>query len=334
MEEQKPERNYYRGGYQKKITPEEIIADIKATAATLNMTDYISSKKYFKHGKHSINSIYKHLGSWKGALIKAGFKNLTRKSATYTDEELIADMHRVVKEFNLSENFTMKLYAQHSIYTPRMQIRHFGSWRIAMEKASIKRERKKSYQTHKITISDEEMIADMQQVATLLNKNNITKKEYNIHSKLSKYWHVVKRFNSWENALKKAGLKTPKQLLIPKNELLKELKRVAKKIKIDSVSITEYKNNNGKYNRKTIILHFGKWKNALKLAGLKSAKLGGSLPLPDEKLLDDLKRVANKMKKNKISSKKYTDNSGKYTYETFRNHFGSWKQALQKAGLG
>jgi hypothetical protein len=55
--------------------------------------------------------------------------------------------------------------------------------------------------------------------------------------------------------------------------------------------------------------------------------------VPEENLLCDLKLVAEKLGFNKISSRQYDDNGGKYTSGTIGARFGSWNNALKKAGL-
>ena len=52
----------------------------------------------------------------------------------------------------------------------------------------------------------------------------------------------------------------------------------------------------------------------------------------EQELLDDLKRIADKLGRNKFSSREY-DQIGKYTSGTMGVRFGSWNKALQKAGL-
>jgi 5-methylcytosine-specific restriction endonuclease McrA len=54
--------------------------------------------------------------------------------------------------------------------------------------------------------------------------------------------------------------------------------------------------------------------------------------IPDQELLDDLKRVADKLVRNKFSSREY-DEIGKYTIDTVNRRFGTWNKALLKAGL-
>ena len=55
--------------------------------------------------------------------------------------------------------------------------------------------------------------------------------------------------------------------------------------------------------------------------------------VPDNELIDDLKRVAEKIGLNKISSRQYDDNGAKYTSSTIAKRFGTWNEALEKAGL-
>ena len=54
--------------------------------------------------------------------------------------------------------------------------------------------------------------------------------------------------------------------------------------------------------------------------------------LSNEELLDDLKKVAVELGKNKIIAAEYDEN-GKYSSATIHRRFGSWNKALQKAAL-
>lgn len=54
--------------------------------------------------------------------------------------------------------------------------------------------------------------------------------------------------------------------------------------------------------------------------------------IPDQELLDDLKRVAHKFGRNNFSSREFNE-IGKYTSGTIITRFGKWNKALQKAGL-
>jgi Homing endonuclease associated repeat/HNH endonuclease len=53
---------------------------------------------------------------------------------------------------------------------------------------------------------------------------------------------------------------------------------------------------------------------------------------PNQELLDDLKNVASRLGREKITRSKYDEN-GKYSSGTFERRFGNWNKALEKAGL-
>jgi hypothetical protein len=55
--------------------------------------------------------------------------------------------------------------------------------------------------------------------------------------------------------------------------------------------------------------------------------------IPDQDLLEDLKKIANKVGSDKLSSRDYDSSGGKYTSGTICARFGSWNKALEMAGL-
>ena len=55
--------------------------------------------------------------------------------------------------------------------------------------------------------------------------------------------------------------------------------------------------------------------------------------LADGDLIEDLRRLAVKLKANSITGETYELNGGKYSRQTFHRRFGSWNKALEAAGL-
>ncbi len=53
---------------------------------------------------------------------------------------------------------------------------------------------------------------------------------------------------------------------------------------------------------------------------------------PDQELLDDLKNVALRLGREKITRSEY-DGNGKFSSGTFERRFGNWSKSLEKAGL-
>ncbi|MDP3066988.1 MAG: HNH endonuclease [Methanobacteriaceae archaeon] len=111
-------------------------------------------------------------------------------------------------------------------------------------------------------------------------------------------------------------------------DFLSDLKGVAFKLKLDSLSVEEY-DKNGKYHPSTLQKRFGSWTKALKLAGLQIRK---NPKISADELLDDLKRVANVLNKKSVTQNEYKS-LGKYDSAPLVRTFGSWFKALEKAGL-
>lgn len=109
-------------------------------------------------------------------------------------------------------------------------------------------------------------------------------------------------------------------------ELLDDLVEVANKLKKQSLTQSEY-NKVGRFSSATIKNRFG-WNNALEKAGLIISKHQN---ISDEELLEDLKRVADKIAPIRVTTYKYNE-VGKYTATVIDRRFG-WNNALKKAGL-
>jgi hypothetical protein len=74
-------------------------------------------------------------------------------------------------------------------------------------------------------VSDEELLADLQRVAKLLNRQSMKRNEYVAHGKYS-YATFERRFDSWNVALLKAGLQTSGNRNVSDQELVENLERV------------------------------------------------------------------------------------------------------------
>jgi hypothetical protein len=54
--------------------------------------------------------------------------------------------------------------------------------------------------------------------------------------------------------------------------------------------------------------------------------------VPEQELLEDIKRVSIKLGKTNLTGKEYKEN-GKFSYSTIEKRFGNWTQALKRSGL-
>ena len=117
-------------------------------------------------------------------------------------------------------------------------------------------------------VADEELLANLKQVASDLKTDSLTKEEYKNHGKFG-VTIFISRFGSWPNALVKVGLQSSRsRTKIKDEELLADLKRVSYELKNDSLIRGEY-NRHGKFHSATLEKRFGSWIKAKEKVGLK-----------------------------------------------------------------
>ena len=112
-----------------------------------------------------------------------------------------------------------------------------------------------------------------------------------------------------------------------KKLMIQDLKRCDREV--DGILTMSKYNELGKYHPQTITKNFDKWNKAKEIAGLAIYNREGKIK--DDEILNDIKRVAEKLDKN-ITKRGY-DKHGKFTSVTARNHFGSWDKAKKEIGL-
>lgn len=91
--------------------------------------------------------------------------------------------------------------------------------------------------------------------------------------------------------------------------------------------------NGGKYHVSTIQRRFGTWANAILLCNKQPTRKIAKRrynSVSKEELIVDLKLVAMKKGVDSITTTEYEE-SGKYNHNSFKNHFGSWNNALEAA---
>lgn len=117
------------------------------------------------------------------------------------------------------------------------------------------------------------------------------------------------------------------------DEILEDIKNVAKGLGTDFISFATYHKYGGKYSLTAIQGHFGKWTEARTLAGLRS-KLNADerKRITDEAYYADLMRVAHLIGSDTVPEKSY-EKFGNHPCGNIYKRFGKWNTALKKAGL-
>ena len=114
----------------------------------------------------------------------------------------------------------------------------------------------------------------------------------------------------------------------PDEELLNDLFETAKKLNKQALTKDEY-SAHGRFCAATMQKRFGSWNKALIKSGLNQIK---QMNIPENELLEDIICIARKMNKKTISTIEYRA-MGKFSVRPIKNAFGSWGNALKKAGL-
>lgn len=124
-------------------------------------------------------------------------------------------------------------------------------------------------------------------------------------------------------------------------ELIREIQRVAEKLSISPLTHTAF-NKESKVYSSTISRRFGGWKEALEAANLSHLYSGMTITnsmreqknkgITDEHLLEELRRVSNVVGRKEISTGDVKEHSHIHR-DLFSKRFGSWKKAVELAGL-
>jgi hypothetical protein len=110
-------------------------------------------------------------------------------------------------------------------------------------------------------------------------------------------------------------------------ELLEDLRRAARRLGQKSLGASDYRRLGG-YSPTTVVRRFGSWNAAIERAGLTAPA-----PASDEALLEDLRRVARQLGRDRLGQTEY-DREGRYNSQMMARHFGSWSKALERVALG
>jgi len=230
-----------------------------------------------------------------------------------TDEEILADLRRVADERD-SGQLTMRDYDDaDGLVSADTVKRRFESWPAALDKIGLKPGSRRN-------VSDEEILADLRRVADDLGSERLMIQDYNDADGLVSAGTVIRRFGSWPAALDEIGLETGRR----------DLRRVADELDTERLSETDYTDSDGIVSIQTVKNHFGPWTAALDEAGLKP---GGRQNVPDEEILADLRRVADKFDTERLTTDKYDEADGLVSAQTVIRRFGSWTAALDEVSL-
>ena len=189
---------------------------------------------------------------------------------------------------------------------------------------------------------NEVLLAELRRAAELVQKPKLTGSDFTRHSGIA-YRTMKRRFGSWRQALEQAGLSNmyaegseTSGRRRSDEELLEEIERVAAVVDTPMLWQEDFKKHSG-ISHELIRRRFGGWRMALERAGL-GARVSGAVKgarnrVSDQELVEELRRVAG-LVEGPVFSRRDFDNYSTIDSACPKTRFGSWRAALEQAGLG
>jgi predicted GIY-YIG superfamily endonuclease len=211
-------------------------------------------------GKFSQSMYDSYFDSWNSAVKSA---DLETTNEYRNDDELLRELKSVAER--IDETPTQRQLREFSDIDPSIIVKRLG-WNNALKKAGLEINK-----IHKIKKS--ELISEIQRVASIIGKPP-KRDELEEHSEYS--WSVfVKRFGSYNDAIREAGFEPENLRKVPRDELIKELNRISDELGRPP-SANKYRALETKFSLGPYITEFGTWNEALGVSGLEPVKRGMS----------------------------------------------------------
>lgn len=263
------------------------------------------------------------------------------KLLNYDDNSLVEELKRVYLKYYNSLQMTTKQFDKYSRVSASTVAKRFGSWFLALEKADLV----KLGAIRNITTS--EIKKDIERVISLNNGEYFTQEFYRkkggnfSESTIKRYFENKK----WSEILASEFSLYPirKIIIVDKqvevkteDELFGEIKKVWNELgRRPTYSEFRTKANFGTniYERR-----YGSWTKAIEafcashINYLSSSK-GIGFNTTKDLLIQELKKIVQDNNLEILNQGDYEKYGGKYTIQTFYNHFGSWKKAKIAAEL-
>lgn len=205
-------------------------------------------------------------------------------------------------------------YRSVSVYSSR-----FGSWNAALEKAELEL-------NHEHNIPKSKLIAEVERLAAEKGKTP-TLSEFARKAPYSS-GVIYRKFASWNELLKQAGLEANQRKDITDEELKREMRRLT--AELGHPPSQHHMTARGEFSFKTYQERFGSWTEAKEAAGVSSAIIKPGRRVDVEECLDALREVCESL--GRAPRHKEFDEQSDYHPDTIAKTVGSWREALERVG--
>ena len=184
-----------------------------------------------------------------------------------SNEDLINDVLRVKMIYG-KDTLTRTEYKVYGKYNKNIFSLRFGGWNKVLcacgLRVTARQEAGAKGFHHHTHVTDEQLISDLLRVSHVIGKTSFSSQDYRKHGRWSRKTYF-KRFVTWNNALKCAGLQPSEKYSnqrIDDQKILEEIERLWVKLGRQPTA-TDIKNGESRYSFSTFTSHFGSWRNAL-----------------------------------------------------------------------
>lgn len=237
------------GGHQRSIPADRIITELRRVADEKGRAP--TQAEVDEETAFTVGAVESTFGSWEDGLCEIGLEPLDH---SYSDDELICELQRVADKLGHSPSVA-EMRTHGTVATGTIEQR-FGSWNEGLNEAGIAT-------TQSTKASPQDVLTAIQTLADELG-HPPTAPEMEAHGDYSTKI-AQRRFQSWNNALEKAGFNPHARHGISEEELQRALTELYDTLGHvpTSVEMEEY----GQYTISPYIRTYGSWEHAIEAAG-------------------------------------------------------------------
>ena len=219
-----------------------------------------------------------------------------------SNEELIEDVRKTAKKLD-KKTLTGVEYDKYGTYHSSTLTKRFGSWKLVLEKSCLETKG----HNFKYVFTDDDVILDLKRVANIYQSKSVTAKKYNKYGRYDSST-LIKRYGTWNNVLKLAGLKLNLNRNFTNEEMFEEIERVWILLGRQPTTI-DIKNGVSKFSLQSYARRFGGWRGALQafIDYINNENISPSNELVQEQTHEETNEVTPTETKNDVSHKTSRD---------------------------
>jgi len=294
---------------------EELLDHLQELATELGTSP--TTEQMHEHGQYTAQAYYYYFDTWDEALEAAGLE-----TTSTTRADLIEDLQSIQETVGHPSSWADAI-REHGTYSLSQFYTTFGDIDSALQAADIEKEELS-------IITEEEVIEEISRLAT--DGTPPTAEQMDAEGAYSART-CGDRFGTWNGAVRAAGYEPlGESNEYTDEELLEEIRRLAEEVR--KPPTTRDMVEHGAYTASVYFRHFESWNDAVIEAGFTPNERRGDpadqrIRVSD--MLDEIQQVAER-----VDGRPTTEDMleyGAYSVTPYDNRFGSWNDALERAGF-